>query len=368
MKRILLIVLTCAAAVSGRSQADTAPLRLAIVGLVHDHARGFLPSLEGRKDVQLVGIVEPNPELVAIYAKQFHLGAELFYPSIAALVAKTKVEAVAAFTSTYDHRRVVEECAPLGIDVMMEKPMAVSLADARAIAAAAAKGGIQIVVNYETTWYRSNQSAFAYLHDPHIIGEPRKIVVHDGHQGPKAIGCSPYFLKWLTDPVLNGGGAAMDFGCYGADLVTWLLDGRRPLSVFAVEQRLQPDVYPNVEDEATIVLTYPKTQAILQASWNWPYGRKDMEIYGQTGALIVPSRDTLFLRRSDSQESPLAVPVLPDTFSNPLSYLAAVVRGRIRPYGLASLETNLVVCEILDAARESARTGRRVDLPAEATP
>jgi len=168
--------------------------------------------------------------------------------------------------------------------------------------------------------------------------------------------------------VLNGGGAAMDFGCYGANLVTWLLDGRRPLSVFAVEQRLQPDVYPNVADEATIVRTYPKTQAILQASWNWPYGRKDMEIYGQTGALIVPSRDTLFLRRSDSQESPLAVPVLPDTFSNPLSYLAAVVGGRIKPYGLASLETNLVVCEILDAARESARTGRRIDLPAEATP
>ena len=179
-------------------------------------------------------------------------------------------------------------CAPLGIDVMMEKPFAIGMDDARAMAAAAAKGGIQLVVNYETTWYRSTQAAYGFVDGQRGIGEIRKIVVHDGHQGPASIGCSAAFLEWLTDPVKNGGGALMDFGCYGADLVAWLMQGQRPTSVFAVTQHLQPAVYPKVDDEATIVVTYPRAQAILQASWNWPYGRKDMEIYGQTGAVLLP--------------------------------------------------------------------------------
>lgn len=242
--------------------------------------------------------------------------------------------------------------------------MAVSLADARRIAAAAAKGGIQIVVNYETTWYASNHAAFDYVHGRNGFGEMHKIVVRDGHWGPKAIGCSPAFLNWLTDPVLNGGGAGMDFGCYGADLVTWLMEGRRPTSVSAVYQRLQPDAYPKVEDEATIVVSYPGAQAIIEASWNWPFGRKDMEIYGKSEALFVPDGKSLLLRTRDAKESPLPVAALPEVESNSLSYLAAVVRDRIKPSGLSSLETNLVVCEILDAANQSARTGRRVDLPA----
>ena len=367
MKNLATVLLVCMSIVIGRSQTDVSPVRIAIVGLAHDHARGFIPTLAGSKEVQLVGIVEADRDLVALYAGQYHLSADLFYPTIDALVAAKKVQAVATFTSTFDHRSVVEKCAALGIDVMMEKPMAVSLADARAIASAAAKGGIQVVVNYETTWYRSNRSAFDQIHEQHAIGDIRKIVVHDGHQGPKAIGCSPYFLKWLTDPVQNGGGAGMDFGCYGADLATWLLDGQRPTSVVAVMQHLQPDVYPRVEDEATIVLAYPGAQAILEASWNWPYGRKDMQIYGQSGALFVPDRNTLLLRKGETQVSTLPVGELGGADSNPLSYLAAVVRGTVKPSGLSSLETNLVVCEILDAAKESARTGRRVDLPAVAS-
>jgi predicted dehydrogenase len=276
------------------------------------------------------------------------------------------VQAVSIFTSTYDHRRVVEMCAPLGIDVMMEKPLATTSEDARAIAAAAAKGGIQVVVNYETTWYPSIQSAYGVIHGENRIGDLRRIVVHDGHEGPAVIGCSPYFMAWLTDPVLNGGGALMDFGCYGADLVTWLMEGQRPTSVFAAAQHFQPDVYPKVDDDATIVITYPKAVAILQASWNWPYDRKDMEIYGQKGALFLPTRDSLLLRPGRAPQVALPAPALKDPNADPLSYLAAVVRGEIKPSGPSGLEVNLVAMEILDAARESASTGRRVDFAAVA--
>ncbi len=364
MKKFVLLVILCLVAGTGWSQENKPPVPFAIIGLTHDHAGGFIPLTRNRKDVQLVGIVEPRQDLVDRYARRFNLATNLFYASLEDLLARTNIQAVATFTSTFQHRRVVEMCAPRGIHVMMEKPMAVNLEHARAIEAAAKKGGIQIIVNYETTWYPGNQAAYAMVHDQHAIGDLRKIVVHDGHRGPKEIGCSPAFLEWLTDPVLNGGGALMDFGCYGADLITWLMDGQRPTSVFAVTQHIKPEVYPKVEDEATIIVTYPKTQGIIQASWNWPFDRKDMEIYGKTGYVLVPRHDVLKVR-TGGKESEESAPPVTGPMTDQLSYLAAVVRGEIKPSGLSSLEGNLVVNEILEAARESAQTGRRIDLPAD---
>jgi predicted dehydrogenase len=121
-----------------------------------------------------------------------------------------------------------------------------------------------------------------------------------------------------------------------------------------------------VEDEATIVVTYPKAQAILQASWNWPFDRKDMEIYGRTGYVVVPSANILRERLSNAAEKQTDVPALTGPEANALSDLAAVARGEKQPAALSSLAVNMIVVEILDAAHESARTGKRVDLPAEA--
>ncbi len=364
MKTLLLAVagLLGLALNAGRAEEEKPPVHFAIFGLTHDHSAGFIPSARGRKDIQLVGIVEPDAELAARYARRFQLDTNLFYSSLEALLARTNVQAVATFTSTFEHRRVVELCAARHIHVMMEKPLAVSLDHARAMAAAAKKGRIQIVVNYETTWYPGNPAAYALVHDQRALGEVRKIVVHDGHRGPKEIGCSAAFLAWLTDPVLNGAGALTDFGCYGADLITWLMDGQRPTSVCAVTQHIKPEVYPKVEDEATIVLTYPKAQGIIQASWNWPFDRKDLEVYGQTGYVLVPRRDLLRVRKANGTEVEQTPAPLAGQLADPLSYLAAVVRGELQPSGLSSLEVNLIVTEILDAARESARTGRRVEL------
>ncbi len=362
MKKTLVALLLLMPAALAYSEEAAPPVRLAIYGLVHDHVGGMLPNLAGRTDVQLVGIVEPSKKLAALYAEKYHLDPKLFFTSLDALRATTQVQAVATFTSTFDHRKVVEMCAPLGIDVMMEKPFALNMDDARAMAAAAKKGGIQVVVNYETTWYPSNKSAYDIVHGAGGIGAIRKIVVRDGHKGPALIGCSPYFLEWLTDPVLNGGGALMDFGCYGADLVTWLMDGKRPASVLAVTQTLQPELYPRVDDDATIVVNYPGAQAIIEPSWDWAFGRKDMDIYGQAGALRLPDKNSVYLRMGDGPETAVPAPALASPNSDPLSYLVAVVRGQIRPSGLSSIETNLVATEILDAARESARTGMRVYL------
>jgi len=340
---------------------DEGPLRVVLAGLAHGHAFGFFDQFQKRTDLQVVGIAEADGQLVAQFEKKYGLAPGIFYPDLEELLKKTHPQAVLAYTNTYDHRRVVEICARYGVPVMMEKPLAVSLEDARAIEKAARAGKIQVLVNYETTWYRSNQAAYDLVHEK-ALGEIRKIVVHDGHSGPKEIGVGPEFLAWLTDPKLNGAGALFDFGCYGADLATWLMDGKRPDSVTAVTQRIKPDVYPRVDDEATIILTYPHAQAIVQASWNWPFSRKDMEVYGQKGYAITVGRDAMRVRLPGKEESSADAKPLEKSKEDSVSYLRAVLLGGLKLEGQSSLETNVIVTEILDAARKSAATGKTVSL------
>jgi predicted dehydrogenase len=338
-------------------------LRVAIVGLVHGHVQGFFDRSLHDPTINIVGIAEPDQMLSSQYATRYGLDHTLLFTDLTTMLEKTRPQAVLVYTNTYDHRRVVEICAKHGVHVMMEKPLAVSLDDALAIEKAADRGKIQVLVNYETTWYPSNHAAYEMLHQ-NALGEVRKVVVHDGHSGPKEIGVGPEFLSWLTDPKLNGGGALFDFGCYGADLMTWLMDGERPETVTAVTQQIKPTIYPRVDDEATVILTYPKAQAIIQASWNWPFDRKDMEVYGQTGYVITVKHDDIRVRRAGGQEQQVAANPLHAPYDSSLSLLRAVIMDGIKPDGLSSLETNITVTEILDAARRSASSGKTVRLPA----
>jgi len=351
---------------SQTSSAETAkaPLRVAIAGLVHGHAEGFFQNSAHRQDIQIVGIAEPDQQLASKYATQFGLDRKLLFTDLDDMLQKTHPQAVLAYTNTYDHRRVVEICARRGIHVMMEKPLAVSTEDAHAIERAAQQGKIHVLVNYETTWYRSNHAAFDLVYEK-ALGDVRKIVVHDGHSGPKEIGVGPEFLTWLTDSKLNGGGALFDFGCYGADLATWLMDGQRPQTVTAVTQQIKPEIYPRVDDEATIVLTYPKAQVIVQASWNWPFDRKDLEVYGQTGYVITERRDEIRVRRKGEEEKRIAAKPIAVPYDDSLSFLRAVILDGVATDGPSSLQTNVIVTEILDAARRSASSGSTIRLEAE---
>ena len=338
------------------------PLRLGVAGLVHGHVSGFFRRALGREDVVIAGIAETDTRAIERYRSRYGLDAALFHAALGPMLDAARPDAVVVFSNTRDHRAIVEACAARRLPVKMEKPLAQSLADARAIEQAARAAQIPVLVNYETIWRRNIQSAYQIVTEQEAIGELRKLVVHIGHSGPKELGCAPEFLEWLGDPAL-GGGALDDFACYGANLATWLMGGARPTSVACVVQQIKPDVYPDVEDEATLLLTYPKAQAILHASWNAPFDRKDLEIYGQTGSVLTVEQVALRVRIEEMGEEELNGDALAPPYDDPLNYLAAVVRGEIRPAGLPSLENNLIVSEILDAAHESARTGRRIELP-----
>jgi predicted dehydrogenase len=361
---LLAIVLAITTLNSKAQTQGDAPVRVAIAGITHDHVTWILS--RKKPDVEVVGIYEPNKELAQRYAKKYGFSTSLLYDDLDKMLDAVKPEACLAFCSIYEHLKVVEACAPRKIHVMVEKPLAVSLDHALRMEKLAKQYNIHLLTNFETSWYATTEKAFQLVNDSNSIGGIKKTVFHDGHQGPKEIRVSKEFLDWLTDPVLNGGGAIVDFGCYGANVMTYLMKGAKPVSVLANTRTFKPSVYPKVDDEATIIINYPSAQCIIQASWNWPFGRKDMEVYGDSGYVITKNNhDYLFRNSQKTSEKALQVNESDlGVYTDPFSYLAAYLRGKITmpDYGLYSLQTNMTVVRILEAAKESAKTGKLVKL------
>ena len=357
---VFITVITTAASLNIKAQTK---LNVALAGLSHDHVNNIINSYV-KGEVNIIGIAEENQDLVKRFKDRAKLPDSVFFTNLSDLLRARKPDVVLAFNAIEDHLSVVEVAAPLGISVMVEKPLAVSVKHAERMAQLARQYNIHLLTNYETTWYDSNQEAYTRFKDDKAIGEIRKMVFHDGHQGPKEIGVSKEFLSWLTDPKKNGGGAIIDFGCYGANMMTWLMDGVMPISVTAITKRIKPNIYPKVDDDATIIVEYANATGIIEASWNWPFNIKDMELFGQSGYIQAVNSNTLRTRANNSNDYSL-IPAKPlaKAFSSHLDYLAAVLKGGVKPgRDLSSLENNLIVVRILEAAKQSAKEGKKVML------
>ena len=147
--------------------------------------------------------------------------------------------------------------------------------------------------------------------------------------------------------------------------MTWLMDGEAPLSVTAVTKQMQPDLYPKVDDEAEIILNYKNAVAIVQASWNWPFAVKQMDVYGRTGYAMAIDPEKIEVRKANETDGQMIKGrALTAPYDDPLHYLEAVLSGEIQEGdSLSSLKNNITASEILDAARQSAQTGKTVELP-----
>ncbi|WP_114789168.1 Gfo/Idh/MocA family oxidoreductase [Niabella yanshanensis] len=358
MKTIYLILI-CLACTLGVNAQDKRPLAIALAGLSHDHVNLIMDHYK-KKEINLVGIAEPNKELVNKFKKSAGIPDSLFYDDLKVLLQRKRPEVVMAFNAISEHIDVVRVCAPLKIDVMVEKPLATSVKHAEEIAMLAKKYNTKVLTNYETTWYGTNQEIYRRVKEGRI-GDVVKMVAHDGHEGPEEIGCSRFFLDWLTDPVKNGAGALNDFGCYGANLFTWLMNNQMPVSVFAVTHQIKPAIYPKVDDDATIILEYPNATGIIEASWNWPYSIKDWEVFGKTGYLQAVNNKALRTKTNKTgyEINEVTSPQAP--YQSYLAYVTALLRKEIAAADdLSSLTNNIIVVKILAAAKESARTGKKV--------
>jgi hypothetical protein len=325
-------------------------MRIGVVGLVHGHVEGILSAAMRRDDIKIVGVCDPDRALFDRLASKYQLDASVYYASVEAMLEATKPEAVSVMTSVAAHRAVAEACAPRGVHMLFEKPLAFSNDDARQIAEVSRKNGVLALTNYETSWYASLREAKRMV-ESGDRSPIRKMIFRHGHKGPKEIGCRPEFLAWLTDPDLNGGGAIVDFGCYGAVLSAWFMNGEHPLKVTASATTLKPDVYPRVDDDATIIVTYKHATAIIQASWAWTHDNKEADIHTEHGSIHAGKWDALAVREADSAPMPLMPAPKEKDLENEWTYLRQVIRGECPVDALSGLELNLIAVDILDQAR-----------------
>ncbi|MGF7040583.1 Gfo/Idh/MocA family protein [Mucilaginibacter lappiensis] len=358
---------TTPADTSAKAKADSLAARriatgtkVGIAGLNHDHIHLILNEYR-HGNVNIIGIAEPDKKLWEKFGKLYNLPDSLFFEDLKTMCLKRKPTIVLGYNAVGKHIDVVETCAPLGISVMVEKPLAATLDQAKRMEFLALKYYINLLTNYETTWYSSVQSAYNTVRTD-SIGVIRKMVFHDGHQGPREIGCSEDFLSWLTDPELNGAGALNDFGCYGADMMTWLMQGQRPIAVTAIARHYKPSVYPKVEDDATIIVEYPNATGMIEASWNWPFSIKDMEIFGAKGYIHTFDSDSLQIRVNNTTRE-FKAPPLVSPANAPVPYFTAALKNPIKSRNdRSSLKYNMIVMQILDAAKRSIKEGKRIVL------
>ena len=343
--------------------ASTAKTRVAVVGLDHDHVWELLKHMSTEPEAELVGIADQHPALVE-RAKALVPASVRFYSDYIRMLDETKPHAVFVTTENDRHLEILRECAKRHIHYSVEKPMATNAADAREMERLAEQSGIKVMVNYWNAWVAPSHELFRRVRNGDI-GPIRKMIIEYGHQGPKEIGVSPYFADWLYDPVKNGGGAIVDFGCYGAEWAVWLKG--RPTRVFATSLKLKTEQHNRVDDDATIVLEYPDANVVIEASWDWPYGMDQVQVFGNKGSLIADS-DKLFYRSAETRESaslegePVKVEALARDGSNPVAYFLNRIRTNAPVEDPVSARLNVQVVEILSAAQASLASGHAEEL------
>jgi predicted dehydrogenase len=333
-------------------------LNVCIAGLSHDHVTHTLDDYRNGK-LNIIGIAEADRYLREKYRNQYHLADTLFFTDLAKMLAVKQPDVVLAYNPVAQHLDVVKVCAPLGILVMVERPLAANLAQVQKMEDLQEKYHNRILTNYETTWYPSYQELYNTINRD-SIGSIQKIMMHAGSQGPAEAGGSKQYLSWLTNAEMNGAGALTDYGCYGIDLMTWFMRGLKPVAITAVIRHRKPGLYPNVDDEASIILEYPGVTGTIEASWDLSSPVNTMEVYGQKGSLFAS--DNMHISTVNHTSSNRLAPPLKAPYQDEASYITAVLQNKVANDDRSSMRYNTIVMEILEAAKRSAKVHRRIAL------
>ena len=333
--------------------------KIAVIGLVHSHVWGHLDKMIKGNPAKLVGIAETNPELIA-EAKKAGAPESVFHTDFRKMLDDTKPDIVWAFVPNNKHLEVVQACAPRRIHVIFEKPLASTYKDALTIRDLSRKHNIYVMTNYQMAWWAANYTARAQV-DAKAVGTVWRLRGVVGHGGPGSSGArNKYFFEWLTDPAGNGAGALMDFGCYNALWSLWYMG--TPEKVYAHVNHLRPDTFPKVEDNSTMILSYKNGVGLFEGSWDLPRSLQDLEIFGNEGSLYMRN-GSVELRKGRADAQGVAIQPLPPERAEPIAYMIHCIREKKAPEGLVELDINVGVNEIIEAAKQSAKTGKAVSLP-----
>jgi predicted dehydrogenase len=331
------------------------------MGLVHDHVWGNLEHLATLENAQLAAVADPHPELLNRVKEKYGCPTYVGYEE---MVERERPDAVYVFTDNAKGAELAVWAAERGLNVMVEKPMAATLAGAERMIEATRKAGVRVMINWPVVWRPQVQTALALATRPEF-GRIWQIMHRAGHGGPD-VECSPYFREWILDPKRNGAGALVDVCCYGVNMANMLLG--RPTSVTGIVGHLREPGLP-VEDNAIIVMSYPEAMATAEGAWG-QVGQSITgylaTIWGTNGAVVVgPGRGgRVWTTSAEKPEYVEVTPAEPEPHmaSGTAHFLWALSTGN-EFHPLCRPETCRNTQEVLDAALQSSRTGAAVSLP-----
>lgn len=331
--------------------------RVGVAGLIHDHVWGLLRNWKELGGAELVAAADPNPPLLE--KVRADCGVERTYTSFDELFEREELDIITLATDNAGTADLVEQAAARGIHVISEKPMSATLEQANRMVEACRKARVQLMINWPTAWSPAIQTIDRLIREG-AIGRVHKVKYLAAHQGPKEIGCTPYFYEWLYDARRNGAGALMDYCCYGADLAAhWL---GRPSSVVGITGTLVKEDFP-VEDNAIILMKYPHAFGVAEASWTQqaPDGGANPTIFGDAGTLSVTGNRVRLARLGREPELLEADPPAPGR-RNGAEYLVSCLRSGAPVEGMCSAATSRNAQEILQRGLESAQQGKEIVL------
>jgi predicted dehydrogenase len=333
-------------------------LRIGALGLSHDHIWDNLKSLSESSDGMLVAAADPHPEL---QERARSLGCEQVFADCGQLLDSVALDAVYIYADNRQGVDLAVQAAARGLHIMIEKPMASTLAGADRIRGAARAAGVQLMVNWPIAWWPHLQYALQLV-DEGRIGDIFQVNYRAAHAGPRELGCSPFFSEWLYDPRRNGAGALMDYCCYGAALTCRLLG--LPSRVTAVSGRLRKEDLP-AEDNAVLIMQHARAISTSTASWT-QIGHMSSYIpmiYGSAGTLILQQGQVWLADAAHEDGVKLDLPAPSAGQANSAEFFLSHIRSGEPITGLCGADVGLMAQEVLEAGLRSAAEGRSVSLP-----
>lgn len=339
-----------------------ADIKVAVLGMAHDHLWTNLRQLKDLDGAVLVAGADPVASLRDEFKEKS--GCTKVYDDYEALLDKEKPDAVFGFPATAHHADVVELCAPRGIHVLVEKPMAATLAQADRMLTAARKAGTKLMINWPTAWSQSFLT-LKRLIDEGAIGDVWQLLWRGGHCGPDELGCSEAFCGFLFDKDLNGAGAFNDYGGYGSSMCVQILG--TPQQVVGMAGRLLKTHLP-VDDNGAMLIRYPHAICRLEMSWTEAVPHKpphDILVYGTEGTAVAGREGVQLYTREDKDGKTIAPDALPAGRTNGPEYFLGCILNDEEPEGMTSPDDSRAAQEILEAGLISATSGFAVSLPIE---
>jgi len=339
----------------------TERLRVAVVGLSHDHIWDHLGDLTSSEHVEYVGGADADAELRTKLENKY--GGRT-WDDWRVMLDEVQLDAVYIYSSNREGAVASTEASHRGLHVMIEKPMAADLAGADAMLAAAKQSQTALMVNWPFAWWPQMQHALTVVTDGRI-GRVWQVKYRAAHAGPAELGCTPQFCNWLFDEHANGGGAMMDYCCYGTTLARAILGV--PEQVVGLSGNFCKDQL-SVEDNAIIVMKGTDSMATAEASWTQigKLSSYTTTIYGTTGTLLVEPRAggrLILATESDPEGSPVDVPEPAAHFQNATDHFVSHIRSGTELHPLCRSDVCRDSQEILEAGKRSMKSGAHIPLP-----